>query len=112
MIQAKISVDIQQAIAAGKQIIYDATNAKKAWRSELLHTLEQFNNLQVIGWYLETPLKICYQRNRKRQVPSEVIQTYYHALEQLPPSKDEGFTKLHHIPYDQLESIDFSRLIS
>ncbi|UAJ74634.1 ATP-binding protein (plasmid) [Synechocystis sp. PCC 7339] len=121
-IQAKISVDIRQALsqrsasqcAVGKQIIYDATNAQKAWRSELLGNLQKFDNLKIIGWYLQTPLEVCYQRNRnrQRQVPEDVIEIYAMALEKYPPSKDEGFTELHYIPHDQLASIDFSQLIS
>jgi predicted kinase len=114
LINSEISTQIAQAIAAGKQIIYDATNAEKAWRSELLDSLKKLDDLKIIGWYLQTPLEVCYQRNknRLRQVPEDVIEIYAIALEKSPPSKDEGFTEFHHIPYDQLENIDFSQLNS
>lgn len=77
-------------------------------------SLKKLDDLKIIGWYLQTPLEVCYQRNknRLRQVPEDVIETYAIALEQSPPSKDEGFTELHRIPYNQLENIDFSQLRS
>ena len=111
LINAKISAQIAQAISDGKQIIYDATNAKKVWRAELLRELKQFDNLKIIGWHLQTPLEICYERNsqRQRQVPLEVIHTYYLALEEFPPSKDEGFTALYQVPYNGLKTNSFSR---
>jgi predicted kinase len=104
LIQAVISERIQQAIADERQIIYDATNAQKLWRMDLFKQLKEFDNLNIIGWHLQTPLKICYERNsqRERQVPQKVIQTYYQALKKFPPSKDEGFTEIYQVFYDDL----------
>ncbi len=111
LVKERVFVQIVQAISDGKQIIYDATNAKKVWRTELLSELKQFDKLKIIGWHLQTPLEICYQRNsqRQRQVPLEVIYTYYLALQEFPPSKNEGFTELYQVAYDELAR-DFSRI--
>ncbi|MEB3122346.1 MAG: ATP-binding protein [Snowella sp.] len=101
LIEAEIFTQIQQNLTAGNSIIYDATNAKRAWRMALLQKLKSINNLDIIGLHLQTPLEICKQWNkqRQRQVPESIIESYYQALKQFPPIPAEGFTAIYDIPF-------------
>ena len=105
-VEAKIYEAIDQALKAGFPIIYDATNAKRAWRMGLLEHLRQYRDVDWMGWYLKTPLETCLQWNqqRDRHVPETVIQRMNHWLKQFPPDDAEGFTALHTLKPDTLDS--------
>jgi predicted kinase len=89
LIESKIITQMQEAIQAERPIIYDATNAKKEWRFALMKQV----NVQWIAWYLQTPLEVCIEWNKKRsrQVPEEVIEALFRALQANIPDKSEGF---------------------
>lgn len=103
LIEAEVLSQIKDYIEAGIPIIYDATNAKRHWRMEFLQKLQQYNNIQWIGWHLKTPLEVCQQwnKNRKRQVQDTVIEELSHSLKQFPPIVAEGFTAVYEISYAQ-----------
>ena len=88
-----IEQQIQQAIATQTTIIYDATNAQRTWRREFL---QQYCQLQWLGWHIKTPLKTCLQRNQNRQriVPPEIIRGMHHELRANPPELAEGLDDL------------------
>ena len=81
---------IHQADQQGQVIIYDATNAYRPWRLDLLQKLPGTN---WIGWYLTTPIDVCKQRNqqRDRQVPVSSMEAMAQALKTFPPIPAEGF---------------------
>lgn len=89
LIESKIITQMQEAIQAERPIIYDATNAKKEWRSSLLKQVDA----PWIAWYLSTPLEVCkkWNKNRSRQVPEEVIESLFRALQANIPETSEGF---------------------
>jgi predicted kinase len=93
LIETEIFAQIQQQLTAGNSIIYDATNAKRPWRIALLQKLKSIDNLDIIGLHLQTLLEICKQWNKQRQreVPEPIIESYYQALKQFPPIPAEGF---------------------
>lgn len=86
---------IKKSLAVGQPVIYDATNTKRPWRMELLNKIRKISppNFWWMGWYLETSLEICLERNRQRyrQVPPEVITAMHRSLKQFPPIAAEGF---------------------
>ncbi|WP_330203092.1 AAA family ATPase [Cyanobacterium sp. DS4] len=116
LIEAEIFKQIDGYIQAGKPIIYDATNAKKWWRITLLEKLTQYDNVNWIGWYLKTPLKVCLEWNqkRKRQVPDDVITNLYQSLRNFPPLPAEGFLAVYDIPFkdDKLDVNEFNNNLS
>ncbi len=99
IIEEKVIEQIRESIQTGQPIIYDATNAKKEWRVALLKQLTALSSkeckqeVQWIGWYLQTPLEVCKAWNKKRvrQVPELVIEDLFQALQDNPPDEFEGF---------------------
>lgn len=89
-IEAKVLAQAHQAFQQNLSIIYDATNARRAWRLELLQKLPIPN---WVGWHLTTPPEICKQRNSRRPspVPEGVIDSMAQALKTFPPIPAEGF---------------------
>lgn len=103
MIQEKVLKQMQEAMQAGQSIIYDATNAKKAWRVSLINQIVDLsskeNKIQCIGWYLQTPLEVCqvWNKKRSRQVPDIVIEDLFQALQDNPPDESEGFVEVNYV---------------
>ena len=103
LIEAEVFRQIKQHLEAGQTIIYDATNAKRSWRMALLQQLKQYQDIQWIGWHLQTPLNICkaWNKQRQRQVPEAVIEQMYQSLKQFPPLAAEGFAAVYPVTYSQ-----------
>jgi predicted kinase len=96
-VSTEVLKQVQTAIAAGQTVIYDATNAKRAWRINILQKFKVIEpSLDWIGWYIQTPKEICQEWNSQRsaQVPSQVIDTYYEYLRTLPPDTSEGLSEV------------------
>lgn len=98
-VETEVLRQIQQHLEAGHPIIYDATNAQRPWRIALLQNLQQYSDIQWIGWYLETPLATCqtWNQQRQRQVPENIIIQMHQSLTKLPPIAAEGFTAVYSI---------------
>jgi len=101
-IEHQVLAQIQQAIAAEKTVIYDATNYNSRHRIDLLEKLANLSTAQWIGLYLRTPIEECKARNqqRDRQVSEGIIEIMDKCLSASPPSIEEGFTKIYKIPND------------
>ncbi|MBD2440814.1 WYL domain-containing protein [Nostoc sp. FACHB-110] len=87
--------EIVAAIAVGNSVIYDATNAKRVWRMDLLRKLNKLE-VQWMGWYLQTPIKICqaWNHQRSRQVPDIILEKMQKSLQEFPPVAAEGFVSV------------------
>ncbi|MBO1065198.1 MULTISPECIES: ATP-binding protein [Nostocales] len=94
-IEAAVISQITAALAQNNAVIYDATNAKRAWRLDLLEKLKLVVASPVLwmGWYLKTPLVTCkgWNQQRTRQVPDVVIESMHQWLQDFPPMAAEGF---------------------
>lgn len=110
-IEHQILQQIRSAIALNQPVIYDATNAKRAWRMSLLMQLNSdfsFTSgddrtsepILWMAWHLKTPLEICQQRNQQRDriVPDKVIADMFKSLKDFPPLPAEGFAAVNSIP--------------
>jgi predicted kinase len=93
-----------------RAVIYDATNVVRCDRRRLIETLRSIGFRQITGFWLDTPLELCLQRNqnRCRQVPEAVIQRMCRRLTGAPPSLAEGLDCL--IRYPQNEAAIASAL--
>ncbi|MFP4135199.1 MAG: AAA family ATPase, partial [Halothece sp.] len=67
-IESFIFQQVQSAIAQGKTIIYDATNAKRAHRLEWLQKVETLLDDPPLwmAWQINTPAKQAKQWNKQR----------------------------------------------
>lgn len=102
VIETEVFRRVINILEAGESVIYDATNAKRAWRLSFLQGLqgrlsqEQWQTLRRVAWYLQTPVTLCQRRNqqRTRVVPASVITSLNQALQQFPPIHAEGFEQV------------------
>lgn len=117
---------IENALASGKGVIYDATNFKRAFRMDFLMKAEKqvkskkakvkrdsFDFPVWIAWYLKTPIETCIEWNKKRvseappkearQVPLEIIETMSKSLSNFPPLTGEGFAAVEEVDVTTLE---------
>jgi predicted kinase len=110
LIESNVITQMQESIQSGKSVIYDATNVKKEWRMSLLQQL----NAPWIAWYLQTPLEVCKQWNkqRSRQVPEEVIEALFRALQENIPNTSEGFISVNIVDVRQLEMQDLKHMLN
>lgn len=94
-IETTAIAQITKIIAQGDAVIYDATNAKRAWRLDLLQKLNVSvsSPVQWMGWYLRTPIETCkaWNQQRTRQVPEVIIANMHQSLQDFPPVAAEGF---------------------
>ncbi|TAD75492.1 MAG: ATP-binding protein [Oscillatoriales cyanobacterium] len=83
----------QQAIASGQDVVYDATNADRKSRRQVIQTAHALGFGSVLAAWVQTPVSQCQQWNtqRDRQVPAEVIDRMAQQLDRSPPCLDEGF---------------------
>ena len=102
-IEEKVVSQICSAIAAGRPVIYDATNARRGWRMALLMQLNltpltldgmaRCGGIHWMAWQLTTPLETCkaWNQRRSRQVADSVIERMFKSLQDFPPVPAEGF---------------------
>jgi predicted kinase len=96
LIWREIEQQLQRAIATGKTVIFDATNAKRSHRREIITLACDLGFTHITGIWVKTPVWLCLARNRKRlrQVPEEVILRMHRQLCDAPPSLEEGLNHL------------------
>jgi predicted kinase len=76
--------------------IYDATNVVRRDRRCVLARAREIGFRQITGVWLNTPLNVCFIRNRgrDRQVPEAVMLRMARRLEGAPPSLSEALDHL------------------
>lgn len=95
------STAFSEAIANGENIAVDNTNPTKADRARYISAAKAAG-YKIIGYFMESKLKVCMERNEKREgkakVPSKAIAATSNKLQM--PSYDEGFNKLYFVSND------------
>lgn len=96
----------RQALATGSTAIYDATNAQRRQRREVIASAREIGFTHITGIWVDTPVWLCLARNkrRQRQVPEEVIFRMHRQLRDVPPSEQEGLDGLFRFAVGQHES--------
>jgi predicted kinase len=88
---------VRQRIAAGRPVTYvDATHLT-LWERKPYVQLAQRYGCELEALFFDVPVETCIARNqtRDRIVPDAAIRTMAHRL--VPPSKQEGFIRVHKI---------------
>lgn len=106
-VEKAVISQVVDAIAQGDAVIYDATNAKRVWRMDLLSKLnsslasltQHGDKVMWVGWYLQTPIATCkaWNQKRARQVPGLIIENMHKSLQDFPPIAAEGFAAVKEI---------------
>ena len=93
---------VRLAISYEQIVIYDATNVQMAWRNSFLDKVSYFNS-EWVAWWIKTPVNVCknWNKYRSRQVPNQVINTYYEYLQESPPTVGEGFVAVKEVEFYQ-----------
>ncbi len=102
LIWQEIQRQLKQATILRKTAIYDATNAQRRHRREIITLARDLGFTEIIGLWVDTPVWLCLARNqqRSRQVPEEIIFRMHHQLRETPPNLEEGLDCL--IRFSQL----------
>lgn len=86
---------ITEAIQNGENIVVDNTNPTKEDRQKYI-SLAQKHNYEIVGYFMQSKVKDCIDRNAKREgkacVPNTAIACTSNKLE--VPEYAEGFNKL------------------
>lgn len=89
---------IQEALAAGRSVVVDNTNATVPERAELIALARSFG-ATVVGYYFESRLADCLERNRQREgkacVPDIALYATRKRLSR--PTSAEGFDRLFYV---------------
>ncbi|MBE9007217.1 AAA family ATPase [Fortiea sp. LEGE XX443] len=92
LIWQEVERQLQKALATKRTAIFDATNARRRDRRELIALAHNLGFTQITGIWLTTPVWLCLVRNKRRdrQVPEDVILRMHRQLRDAPPSLEEG----------------------
>jgi predicted kinase len=103
LIWRELQRQFQQAIASNHNVIFDATNAQRQNRREVITLVRDCGFQEITGIWVRTPVWLCLARNkqRSRQVPEEIILRMYRQLRDAPPSLQEGLDQLIHFPHSR-----------
>ncbi|WP_341526374.1 AAA family ATPase [Nostoc sp. UHCC 0302] len=107
----EVERQLQQAIASHRTAVYDATNAQRRHRRELIALARNKGFTHITGIWVDTPVWLCLARNKKRftaaspkearLVPEEIILRMHRQLRDAPPSLQEGLDCLIHFKQGQ-----------
>ncbi len=89
---------VAEALAAGRSVVVDNTNPTREERAELI-ALARSLGAAVVGYYFESRVADCLERNRQRQGKARVpdIALYATRKRLCPPSFAEGFDRLYYV---------------
>jgi predicted kinase len=86
---------LEESLGAGRPVVLDNTNPTKEDRADLILLARSFG-ARVVGYYFESCLVECLERNCRRQgkarVPDIALYATRKRLE--PPTRAEGFDQL------------------
>lgn len=89
---------VEEALEAGRSLVVDNTNPTVQDRVELID-LARRHGATVVGYYFESRLNDCLERNRlrigKERVPDVALRTVAGKLE--APTYAEGFDRLYYV---------------
>ncbi|HEY7424213.1 MAG TPA: ATP-binding protein [Gemmataceae bacterium] len=89
---------IEEALGAGRSVVVDNTNPTVNDRAELI-ALARSLGAAVFGYYFESRLADCLERNRQREGKARVPDLALYATRKrlCVPSLTEGFDRLHYV---------------
>jgi predicted kinase len=92
---------VEEALRAGRPVVVDNTNPTPEDRAPLIE-LGRARSVPVIGYYFQSRLDECKQRNAARNAKARVPDVALHATitRLCPPRPEEGFDRLYFVHLD------------
>ncbi len=89
---------IEAALQEGKSVVVDNTNPTAEERSPLIELGRQYG-AKIVGYYFESEVRRCLERNRQRTGKARVpdVAIYATAKKLVRPSYSEGFDELFYV---------------
>ncbi len=89
---------VEEALAAGRSVVVDNTNPTVAERAELI-ALARSLGAGVVGYYFQSRLADCLERNRRREGKERVpdVALFVTRKRLCRPSLAEGFDRLSYV---------------
>jgi len=101
LVWQEVQRQFQQAVVQisrtpAREAIFDATNAQRRHRREVIALAHAIGFTHITGVWLDIPVWLCLARNSKRdrQVPEYVIFRMHRQLRDAPPTLQEGIDRL------------------
>jgi len=96
LIWRELERQLREAAIANQEVIFDATNAQRKNRREVITLARDSGFSYIMGVWVKTPVWLCLARNQKRirQVPEDIILRMHRQLQDAPPSVEEGIDEL------------------
>lgn len=87
---------LKNGINHNRNVVFDSTMARQIDRENFLRFAQDSGAEKIQGLYFQVPLNLAKERNasRGRVVPEFVLDRMYNALNEQPPSSDEGIHSL------------------
>lgn len=87
---------IRDALASGRSVVVDNTNATLAERTPLVAEARR-HGVRVVAYRFDTPVRECIVRNAGRQGPARVanVAIFAAAKRMVPPTFSEGFDAIY-----------------
>ena len=103
---------VAEALGAGRAVVVDNTNPTREERAELIALARSFG-AGVVGYYFESRLADCLERNRQREGKARVPDVALYATRKrlCCPSPAEGFDRLSFVRLlgeDRFEVLDWN----
>lgn len=93
---------MEECFASGASFVVDNTNPTREDRAKYI-ALAKENGYRVIGYYFQSSIFACKERNLKREgkarLPDVALMSVYTALEL--PAWEEGYDELYYVRIDQ-----------
>jgi len=86
---------IEAALSAGSPVVVDNTNPTLEDRRAIVE-LGREHGTRIVGYYFESEVRLCVERNRRREGKARVpdVAIFATAKRLVPPSYSEGFDEL------------------
>ncbi|WP_373049625.1 AAA family ATPase [Vulgatibacter sp.] len=101
---------VDEALAQGRSVVVDNTNPAPADRAPLL-AIGSARGARLIGVFFDVPLRICMERNRRREgiarVPDVALRVTRSRL--VPPTLEEGFDEIRRVHVDPQAGLEVER---
>ena len=97
---------LQACVDGNQRVVIDNTNPTVKERQKYI-ALFKAHHFKIIGYYFDTDLEVCLERNSKREgrenVPVRGVKSTFYKM--MKPSQTEGFDELYEVTIKRNETV-------